>query len=111
MTNIPTWRERLPGLWNHDDAQERAMREENADLRAEVERVNAERFRELQGVRAALFSAEADNNRLYKVLANVANESEARQAKIDALMLEFCPDRMTPEHIPNWKKHQKKETK
>ena len=30
----------------------------------------------------------------------------AMQAKIDALMLEYCPDEMTPEQIDNWKLHQ-----
>lgn len=31
---------------------------------------------------------------------------EALQAKIDALMLEYCPDEMTPEQIANWERHQ-----
>lgn len=30
----------------------------------------------------------------------------ALQAKIDALMLEYCPDEMTPEQLANWAKHQ-----
>lgn len=29
------------------------------------------------------------------------------QAKIDALMLEYCTDEMTEEQITNWGKHQK----
>lgn len=33
---------------------------------------------------------------------------EARQqAKIDALMLEFCPDEMTPEQLTRWEAHQR----
>lgn len=28
------------------------------------------------------------------------------QAKIDRLMLEYCPEDMTPEQIENWKRHQ-----
>ncbi len=28
------------------------------------------------------------------------------QAKIDALMLEYCPNEMTKEQIENWKRHQ-----
>lgn len=31
----------------------------------------------------------------------------ALQARIDELMLEYCPDEMTPEQIENWKRHQK----
>jgi hypothetical protein len=33
-------------------------------------------------------------------------ERERLQAKIDALMLEYCPNEMTPEQIENWKRHQ-----
>ena len=29
------------------------------------------------------------------------------QAKIDALMLEYCPDEMTPEQMAEWERHQK----
>lgn len=32
---------------------------------------------------------------------------DALQAKIDALMLEYCPDEMTPEQIEEWGKHQR----
>lgn len=34
-------------------------------------------------------------------------EKGALQAKIDQLMLEFCPEEMTQEQIENWEKHQK----
>jgi len=33
-------------------------------------------------------------------------EAAAKQARIDELMLEYCPDEMTPEQIENWKRHQ-----
>jgi hypothetical protein len=33
---------------------------------------------------------------------------EALQAKLDALMLEYCPDEMTPEQIENWQRHQRR---
>jgi len=32
---------------------------------------------------------------------------EAKQAEIDRLMLEFCPEEMTEEQVNNWKQHQK----
>ena len=35
------------------------------------------------------------------------NRIQSKQAKIDALMLEYCPDEMTPEQIAEWEKHQK----
>jgi hypothetical protein len=31
---------------------------------------------------------------------------ERLQAKIDALMLEYCPDEMTEEQMANWARHQ-----
>jgi hypothetical protein len=31
---------------------------------------------------------------------------DAKQAKIDRLMLEYCPDEMTPEQSAAWKAHQ-----
>lgn len=34
-------------------------------------------------------------------------ELGAKQAEIDRLMLEYCPNEMTPEQIANWQKHQK----
>ena len=39
---------------------------------------------------------------------DVLKELNARQARIDALMLEYCPDDMTKEQFDNWAKHQSK---
>jgi len=33
-------------------------------------------------------------------------DCEHLQARIDELMLEYCPDEMTPEQLDNWGKHQ-----
>lgn len=38
---------------------------------------------------------------------SLREEIEAKQARIDSLMLEFCPDEMTEEQIFEWGKHQK----
>ena len=35
------------------------------------------------------------------------SQIEGMQAKIDMLMLEFCPDEMTEEQLANWEIHQK----
>lgn len=32
------------------------------------------------------------------------------QAKIDALMLEYCPEEMAPEQVENWALHQRSHT-
>jgi hypothetical protein len=33
-------------------------------------------------------------------------KAESLQAKVDALMLEYCPEEMTPEQKANWAAHQ-----
>lgn len=38
-------------------------------------------------------------------VASLKAALEAKQAKIDALMLEFCPDEMTAEQVANWAAH------
>jgi hypothetical protein len=40
-------------------------------------------------------------------IEKLEREAGAKQAEIDRLMLEFCPEEMTPEQIGNWAKHQK----
>lgn len=42
------------------------------------------------------------------LMTEMLAENERLQAKIDSLMLEYCPDEMTPEQIENWKQHQRK---
>lgn len=43
-----------------------------------------------------------------RIADRASNEVEAQQAKIDSLMLEYCPNEMTKEQIKNWEKHQVK---
>lgn len=40
-------------------------------------------------------------------LDGLARYAQHKQAKIDALMLEYCPDEMTPEQIAEWERHQR----
>lgn len=42
-----------------------------------------------------------------EALHALLEEREAMQAKIDALMLEFCPGEMTAEQLERWASHQK----
>lgn len=39
---------------------------------------------------------------LEKVVHDLRRENGALQAKIDRLMLEYCPDEMTEEQLENW---------
>lgn len=40
-------------------------------------------------------------------IANLKSALESKQAKIDALMLEFCPGEMPAAQVENWAKHQR----
>ena len=40
-------------------------------------------------------------------LERLRAENAAKQAKIDALMLEFCPNELTHEQVANWVSHQR----
>lgn len=51
--------------------------------------------------RAIIFAHEAKKEKSH------TNEIAALQSKIDALMLEFCPDEMTPKQYDKWGKSQK----
>ena len=42
-----------------------------------------------------------------KEVARLERELLAKQALIDRLMLEYCPDEMTPEQLTEWAKHQR----
>lgn len=44
--------------------------------------------------------------RLLERLEKAERDAEAKQARIDALMLEHCPDEMASEQIANWAVHQ-----
>jgi len=47
--------------------------------------------------------------RVYELEAEVAElklEVAAKQARIDELMLEYCPDEMPQEQLDNWSNHQ-----
>ena len=44
--------------------------------------------------------------RLCKQLLSTLKLIDGKQAKIDSLMLEYCPDEMTEEQVTEWGRHQ-----
>ena len=64
----------------------------------------------MQEIRDALREADVLNNETgnlpLKAIEKLVAERDALQAKVDALMLEYCPDEMTPEQVEEWAKHQ-----
>jgi hypothetical protein len=60
---------------------------------------------------ACTFRTECRNNAKQLMASRKANrilrkQVESQQAKIDELMLEYCPDDMTTEQIENWGNNQ-----
>lgn len=50
---------------------------------------------------------EKDASDYARALSEEQRRCEALQAKVDALMLEYCPDEMTPEQTAEWARHQR----
>lgn len=50
----------------------------------------------------------ADGIRENQSIEELKRELAAKQAQIDALMLEFCPDEMTDEQRANWARNQRR---
>ncbi len=71
------------------------LMDERDRLRAEVERLTAD----LAGAHEQL----ADQTARW---AAVVSERDALRARIDALMLEYCPDEMTADQTAEWARHQ-----
>jgi hypothetical protein len=46
------------------------------------------------------------NDRLRELVDRLEHEKKAIQAKLDAVMWEFCPKDMTPEQIKEWGRNQ-----
>ena len=75
----------------------------SARKRAAIQKANAETER----LKQKLAVAETMGN-VWKIAAEyAARTADDRQARIDALMLEFCPDEMTEAQKDNWAKHQR----
>ena len=72
------------------------LRAENARLAAEVERLTKER--------------DDDRRREYGYSQQTVDALQSTiatlQARIDELMLEYCPDEMTPDQLAEWERHQ-----
>lgn len=71
------------------------LMDERDRLRAEVERLTADL--------ASAHEQLADQTARW---AAVVNERDALRARIDALMLEYCPDEMTADQTAEWARHQ-----
>ena len=55
---------------------------------------------------AELSALRAEVASLKEQLAAAKKDVDSKQARIDELMLEYCPNEMSPEQIEEWAKHQ-----
>lgn len=84
----------------------RADRQDLANRRGEfVEKLYAQE-REIAGLKKMKAACEETLVISCKKLVEVIRERNALQARVDELMLEYCPDEMTPEQRANWAAHQ-----
>ena len=70
-----------------------------ADTCTEAERIAIERAGRIDVL-------ESECRKLRARLEKAGKDAASKQARIDELMLEYCPDEMTPEQIDEWAKHQ-----
>jgi len=54
---------------------------------------------------------ESADYQMAKEIDDLQKQNAALQAKVDSLMLEYCPDEMTREQLDNWGKHQEPSNK
>lgn len=102
--------------YTHQDACQ-PLRERIAELEQELSEVKqVEKRYELHNVKLIKENAhlKADlNNMTQSYLAGqlvrdqLKEQVQSQQAKIDALMLEYCPNDMTPEQLEDWGRNQK----
>lgn len=73
---------------------------------AELEKQLAEKDKEIaRRVTVDEMNAEIDSS-AKAVADHYERKLSAAQSKIDSLMLEYCPEEMTPEQVDEWGKHQ-----
>lgn len=65
--------------------------------------VRVERNRAIQGAK----DMRKTNIALRKQVEELERALAGKQAKIDELMFEYCPDEITPEQLAEWEKHQR----
>lgn len=74
----------------------------SARKRAAIHKANIE----VEQMRRALRVAEGRAFIMKTAAETLARKCDELQAKIDSLMLEFCPDEMTPEQKARWERNQ-----
>jgi chromosome segregation ATPase len=79
------------------------LQAENAELRRELD------YAEMAASAEAKFADEmkAERDAARRELEEAQKDAGAKQAEIDRLMLEYCPDEMTTDQMAEWAAHQR----
>ena len=86
------------------------MKSEDAATIAQLRDENARLTQYKDGAYTALQKKNDELDALQSTIAQQAEQLAAAQARIDALMLEYCPKDMTPEQLANYAAHQRPAT-
>lgn len=88
---------------------------ENTKLKLAVMKQRQEASHEIEALRRRVKELEAEVERMTPIALGYTQLAELRKAQgdkraifamIDALMFEYCPEKMTPEQIAEWERHQ-----
>jgi uncharacterized coiled-coil protein SlyX len=74
---------------------------------AELEVTLGQRVKAADAMREVIVAKCGEVTSLEKQVAELGQQLAAKQAKIDALMFEYCPDEMTQEQIAEWGMNQR----
>lgn len=71
-----------------------------------ADRLAAAHAAEVEALKESLDGKRHEANAAWVAAEAAERDASAKQARIDALMLEYCPDEMTPEQVAEWAQHQ-----
>ena len=77
------------------------------DAAEDAERLRADRDQLVERCNNISADAEQELKEAYAAKETAERELAEARAKIDALMLEYCPDEMTPGQVDEWARHQR----
>lgn len=103
----PHYAERDPiALGEHYFRHVNAMTGERLHSKADIAEQLAYRDALIRELLAENERLEAVREATTRMCLDEQDENERLRARIDALMLEHCPDEMTPEQVAEWERHQ-----
>ena len=98
----------LVAMKSENDEFHKLLSEQQANWEKDLKKCSDELARATESSMAVL---RREQQRLADELRSVTAERDALQARVDTLMLEFCPDEMTAEQVLRWETSQTRSAK